>query len=117
MIRAIVKRGGVIGIALFNRFLRADWDETGRVKERVTLADFVKQVNHVCDLAGDSSHVGIGSDFDGGFGSESIPSEMDTAADLPKIADALSQSGYADTDIVGMMGINWLDFLKKTLPE
>lgn len=117
MIRAIVRRGGVIGIALFNRFLRADWDETGRVKERVTLADFMKQVNHICDLAGDTTHVGIGSDFDGGFGSESIPSEMDTAADLPKIADALSQSGYAHDDIVGMMGVNWLDFLKKTLPE
>ena len=117
MIRAIVKRGGVIGIALFNRFLRADWVETGRVKERVTLADFVKQVNHIRDLIGGTSHVGIGSDFDGGFGSESIPSEMDTATDLPKIADTLAHAGYSDLDISGIMGANWLNFIRKTLPE
>ncbi len=116
MIQAIVNRGGVIGIALYNRFLRADWEETGRVKEHVTLTDFVKQVNHIRDLTGGTSHIGIGSDFDGGFGSESIPSEMDTAADLPKITDALAHAGYSDTDIVGMMGTNWLNFLKKTLP-
>ncbi len=52
-----------------------------------------------------------------GFGSESIPFELDTAADLPKIADALTQAGYSDADVVGIMGANWLNFLKKALPE
>lgn len=116
MIRAIVNRKGVIGIALYNRFLSADWEKTGKVKERVTLSDFVKQVRHVCDLAGDSLHVGIGSDLDGGFGSESIPADIDTIADLPKIADALANSGFSEKDVNGILGENWLSFLKKRLP-
>lgn len=117
MIHAIVNREGVIGVALFNRFLSADWMQTGRVKERVTLTHFVKQVKHIYELAGDSDHVGIGSDFDGGFGSESIPAELDTIADMPKVADALKEAGFSEKEVSGMLGENWLRLLNRALPD
>ena len=73
MISALVAREGVIGAVLFNKFLQPDWRETGAIKSKVTLSDVMKHIHHMCDLAGDRLHVGIGSDFDGGFGAESIP--------------------------------------------
>jgi membrane dipeptidase len=116
MIRAIVRREGVIGIVVFNRFLIPDWDEIGKAKQRVTLADVVKHVQHVRDVAGNTVNIGIGSDLDGGFGTESIPAELDTIADLPKIAGALLEAGFAEGEARGIMGENWLRFLKASLP-
>jgi membrane dipeptidase len=117
MIHAIVKREGIIGGVLFNKFLTTDWEKNGRIKKSVTLTHFVKQLEHLCDVAGDTEHVGIGSDLDGGFGSESIPAEMDSIADMPKIASALGEAGFSETEVNGIMGENWLRFLRKTLPE
>jgi len=117
MIRVIVERDGMIGGVLFNKFLTPDWEKNGRRKESVTLADFVRQLQHIYEVAGDTEHVGIGSDFDGGFGSESIPAEMDTIADMPKVAVALTEAGFSDEEVDGIMGENWLRFLHKTLPD
>jgi membrane dipeptidase len=116
MINAIVKRNGVIGIVLYNKFLSFDWDNTGQLKERVTLAHVLNHMQHIRDLAGGTRNIGIGSDFDGGFGSESIPAELDTVADLPRIAEALLESGFSESEVRGIMGENWLRFLKSSLP-
>jgi membrane dipeptidase len=116
MIRAIVKRNGVIGIVLFNKFLCADWEKTGRIKQHVTLAHFIKQAEHVREVAGKTDNIGLGSDLDGGFGSESIPTGVDTVADLPKIADALLEAGFSEKEVACIMGENWLRFLKNSLP-
>jgi membrane dipeptidase len=113
MIRAIAARGGVIGINFFDRFLLAP-DEYG--KRRATLGDVVRHVKHMCDLLGDSTHVGIGTDMDGGLGREQIPIEIETSADLPRIADELSSAGFADDAIRGIMGENWLGFFASALP-
>jgi membrane dipeptidase len=118
MIELLVKRGGVIGVVLYNDFLLADWKKNHRAKADVTLATVVKHIRHICDVAGDTMHVGIGSDFDGGFGMESIPFEMDTAADLPRIAQALTEAHFADKEIDNILGGNWLRFLQESLqPE
>ena len=117
MIQAMVQREGIIGGVLFNKFLSQDWEKNGRRKETVTLSHFVKQIEHICDVAGDTKHVGIGSDLDGGFGRESIPAEMDTIADLPKIAVALSEAGFSDAEVDCILGKNWLRFLNQALPE
>lgn len=117
MIRAIVKREGVIGIVLYNKFLNPDWEKTGRVKEHVSLAHFVQQAKHMREVAGDSRYIGLGTDFDGGFGTESIPAELDTIADLPKIANALANAGFSEREVAGIMGQNWISFLSRTLPN
>jgi membrane dipeptidase len=116
MIRAIIARDGVIGAVVYNRFVREGWDKTAD-KNAVTLADVIKHTRHVCDLAGDARHVGIGTDFDGGFGMEATPREIDTVADLAKFADALSAASFSDADIANMLGGNWIRVLRRALPE
>ena len=54
--------------------------------------------------------------MDGGFGAEHIPAEIRTAADLPKIADALTAAGFNATEVEGIMGNNWLRFFRQHLP-
>ena len=74
-------------------------------------------VKHMADLLGTTKHIGIGSDMDGGLGREEIPKELTTAADLPRLGDALSQSGFNDRDVLGVMCQNWLDFFRRSLPH
>lgn len=116
MIRQIVARNGVIGVTFYNGFIRARWDG-GRMGKVVSLSDVVDHVDHICDVAGDAAHVGIGTDFDGGFGRESIPSEIDTAADLCRLEDFLSSAGYSDHQIVQVLSENWISLLRRTLPD
>lgn len=105
MIRAIVKRNGVIGINFFDKFLLP----TSQYKQRrATLADVVNHIKHICDLAGDAKHVGLGTDMDGGLGREQIPVEIRTSADLPRVAAVLSAAGFSDEDVVRIMAENWL---------
>lgn len=112
MIRAIVKRGGVIGINFFDKFLLPP-AEMG--KRRATLADVVRHIRHICDLAGDAMHVGLGTDMDGGLGREQIPVEIITAADLPKMADALAGVDFDAAAIRGILGENWMRFFRQHL--
>lgn len=110
MIRALAERDGVIGVVLSNRMLKKGWTR-GDPKEAVTVWDVVRAIDYICQRVGDARHVGIGSDFDGGFGADETPAEFDTVADLPKIADALRQAGFAEADVEAVMGGNWLRIL------
>jgi membrane dipeptidase len=112
MIRAVAARDGVIGINLFDKFLLPP-DQFG--KRRATLADVVTHVRHICDLAGNAAHVGLGTDMDGGFGRDQIPVQIETSADLPRLAHALSAAGFSDPDILAIMGKNWMRFFKGNL--
>jgi len=116
MIRRLAERDGVIGIVPFNRFLRPGWTG-GDPKHTVTLADVAAAVDHVCQVVGDAAHVGLGSDFDGGFGAESAPAEIDTVADLARIGPALAEMGYGEENIAAVLGGNWLHLLRAALPE
>ena len=110
-IRAIGERDGVIGTVLYNRFLRRGYKKGDR-KQSVTLDHVVAHIDHVCQLLGDSRHVGLGSDLDGGFGADDIPAELDTAADLPLIAGRLRAAGYEDKHVRQIMGDNWIGLLR-----
>jgi membrane dipeptidase len=114
MVRAIAQRGGVIGINFYEKFLLP---KTQHGKRRATLADVVAHVKHICDLAGDAAHVGIGTDMDGGLGREQIPIEIQTSADLPKMAESLASAGFSDADITAVMGKNWLKFFQLNLAK
>ncbi len=114
MIRAITSRGGVIGINFFDRFLLPPAEHGSR---RATLNDVIRHMKHICDLAGDSKHVAIGTDMDGGLGRNEIPEEIHTSADLPKLQSALSSAGFADSEILGIMSGNWLEFFGRSLPS
>ncbi len=112
MIRALIARDAVIGAVLANRFLDADWQRGAPLPLDVV----VRHIDHICQLAGDATHCALGSDFDGGFGVESTPDGLDSVADLDKLADALATHGYAEADINGIMGENWLRLLRRSLP-
>ena len=116
MIRALLSRDAVIGTVLFNTFLDPTWEEKGRIKSQVTLATAIKHMNHICEIAGDRRHNGIGSDFDGGFGLEAIPAELNTVADLGKFGPALQQSGFSESEANGVLGENWIRVLREALP-
>lgn len=117
IIEGIIERDGVIGIVPFNSYLKVGWmREKGDAREEVPLQTVVHHIDHVCQIAGDSLHVGIGSDFDGGFGLQSVPPEINSVADLQKLAPLLSARGYNQTDIENILGNNWITRLKRDLP-
>ena len=49
------------------------------------LEKVIDNIDHICQLAGNALHVGIGSDLDGAFGKEQCPYDIETIADLQKI--------------------------------
>jgi membrane dipeptidase len=115
-IKAIGKRDGVMGVVLANGFLVDGWwQKPEHRKEDVTVEDVANVIDYVCQLTGSHAHVGIGSDFDGGFGVEAIPAEFDSSRDLWKIGEALARRGYSDDSIAQIMGGNWVRILRKTL--
>lgn len=118
VIRGLIEREAVIGLIPFNTFLKAGWRRAnGSQKDEVLLDALIGHIDHVCQLAGNSLHAGIGSDFDGGFGLQSIPLELDSIADLPLIGSKLLQRGYTEEDAANVLGGNWLRFLRRNLPS
>jgi membrane dipeptidase len=115
-IRRLIEREGVIGVVPFNRFLKTDWKD-GDPKSDVPLERLIDHMDHVCQMAGDAKHVGIGTDFDGGFGVQSTPQGIDTIADIQKIENLLSNRGYNDEHIEAVFHSNWLHFLERSLPQ
>jgi len=115
MIKALIDRGAVIGGAFDAWMLSPGWVRgKSTPKERnVTIATVLNHLDHICQIAGNANHIGIGSDLDGAFGTEQSPSDLETIADLQKIPDLLRKRGYSEQDINKVMGENWLNFLRK----
>jgi membrane dipeptidase len=113
-IRRLAERGGVMGVVLLNVFLSKNWS-AGSKKSTVQLSVVADVIDYVCQLTGSSQHVGIGSDFDGGFGTEAIPEGIDTQSDLRNIATILTERGYSDDDVKAIMGGNFLRQLRQVL--
>lgn len=70
---------------------------------RPPLKSLIDQIDHIAKVAG-VDHVGLGSDFDGVSGA--TPQGIDSAADLPKITQALLDRGYTASDIHKILGEN-----------
>ncbi|MDX1992191.1 MAG: membrane dipeptidase [bacterium] len=115
MIRRLAERDGVMGVVMYNAFLRTGWKKADG-KAELTLSDVLNVIDHVCQITGSAAHVGIGSDFDGGFGFESVPAEIDTVADVWQIRDGLLRRGYSEDDTAAILGGNMLRKLRMALP-
>ncbi|MGD2159305.1 MAG: membrane dipeptidase, partial [Anaerolineales bacterium] len=116
VIQGLIERDGVIGIVPFNGFLDSDWRPSDG-RQVITLQHVIAQIDHICQIAGNARHVGLGSDFDGGFGLQMVPAEIDTIADLSKLAPLLLEKGYTKTDLSAILADNWIRKLKNNLPE
>ncbi len=113
-ILALIERGAVIGAALDAWMLVPHWVRRQSTPESmgVSIEHVVDQIDHVCQLAGNAKHSGIGSDLDGAYGTEQTPMDLDSIADLQKILQGLSRRGYSETDIQQIASGNFVRFLQ-----
>lgn len=113
-LKTLISRGAVIGAAMDAWMIVPGWKRGVSTPENTncTLNRLIDHIDHICELAGNTNHVGLGSDLDGAFGKEQSPTDIETIADLQKFPDLLSQRGYKDADIQKFMQGNWLGFLR-----
>ena len=114
-INELIRRDAVIGIALDAWMMVPNWvrGESTPKGMGVTLDQMIDNIDHICQLSGNSFHVGIGTDLDGAFGKEQSPVDLDTIADLQKIPLMLSNKGYTKIDIENIMSQNFIKFLQR----
>lgn len=115
VIKGILERDGIIGVVPFCRFLTFEW-KSGDPRDSIPLEMLAADVDRICQMAGDARHVGLGSDFDGGFGLSAAPAGVDTIADLQELGPILALKGYNDEQVAAVLGKNWLRHLQTFLP-
>ena len=115
-IKRLIARDAVIGAALDAWMLYPGWERGKTKPEVVGLAAVADHIDHVCQLAGNAKHAGIGSDLDGGFGFEQTPHDLNTIADLQKLEPILVARGYSEADIDLIFHGNSLRFFRNALP-
>ena len=89
LLDAIANSGGLVGIIAYNQ---------------PDLATFIDDIDYVVRAVG-VDHVGLGTDF---FGIERAPTGFETMAELPNLTLGLVERGYADDDILKILGGNYL---------
>ena len=114
----LISRDAVIGgmldcWAMDNRFIDALSDPW---QLNIRMENLVDHWDHICQLAGNSLHVAIGSDLDGNFGTEQSPWDLNSIADLQKYQSILSGRGYTAQDIENIFSGNWLRLFRTALP-
>jgi membrane dipeptidase len=119
MIQALISRGAVIGTALDAWMMVPNWTRGISTPSAMncTLDIAANNIDHICQLAGNTLHAAIGSDLDGAFGKEQCPSDLETIADLQKIFTLLEKRGYTETDLNNIAHENWLRFIRNALPD
>ena len=98
--KAILDRGGVIGLNLFTKQVRSEG--------RATIQDCIEHVLHFCDLAGNRSQVALGSDADGGFTPELLPIGLEHPSKFDKLLHELAESGFSEEELAGFAHGNWI---------
>jgi membrane dipeptidase len=114
-LKELINRGAVIGGVLDAWMMVPNWVRQVSDPEKMhcNLEVLIDHMDHICQLAGNALHIGIGSDLDGAFGKEQSPYDIDTIADLQKIPELLKKRGYSQEDILNISHGNWLRFIKK----
>ena len=111
-LQAIIARDGVIGVALDAWMLVPGWVKGARNNHVAALSQAVDHLDHICQLAGNCRHVALGTDLDGGFGREQSPADLDTIADLQRMAELLDTRGYNAVELAAVLHGNWLRLLR-----
>ena len=113
-IKALIERGAVVGGAFDAWMLKANWvrGKCQPKEEGVFISTVIDHIDHVCQLAGNSLHSGIGTDLDGAFGTEQCPADLNSIADLQTIPSILKERGYSEEDVENIVWKNWVRFLE-----
>ena len=101
----IARRGGVLGISFYASHLRPSGF--------ATLDDVVRHAVHLARAAGGPEHVGLGTDLDGGF--DAKHAAMGDTKEFATLRSRLRRTFSAE-QVEGIMGGNWLGFLRTSLP-
>lgn len=110
-LRLLIERNGVIGGALDTWMLYDGFALGGQQSPEalgINLEKLVDHFDHICQLAGNSNHIGFGTDLDGLFGIEQTPYDMDTIADIGNFEGILIRRGYSRDDVEKIFHRNWL---------
>lgn len=113
-IRQLIERGAVMGGSLDVWMIVSNWvrGKSDPFKDGTPLEGIIDHYDHICQIAGNSNHIAIGSDLDGMFGKEQSPYDLETIADLQNLEGLLKKRGYTDQDIRNVFHGNWLRFIR-----
>jgi membrane dipeptidase len=113
-IKELIARNAVIGGVMDTWMMVPNWIKGQSTPESMncTLETLIDHLDHICQIAGNANHIGIGSDLDGGYGKEQSPADIETIADIQNLPSLLSKRGYSTDDIRKIMHGNWLRFLR-----
>lgn len=119
MIKALIQKDAVIGGALDAWMMVPNWQKgmSDPKEMNCSLENMIDHMDHICQIAGNANHIGIGTDLDGAFGKEQCPYDIETIADLQIVPALLTKRGYSQIEIEKVMHGNWLRILKRALPE
>lgn len=114
MIRALIQRDAVIGMALDAWMIVPGWirKQTTPQSAGVTLSHALDHLDHICQIAGNARHVGIGSDLDGAFGTEQTPQDVQSIADLVRVPELLAARGFSSGDVAAVAHGNYVRFVR-----
>ncbi|GAC1692235.1 MAG: membrane dipeptidase [Candidatus Dormibacteraceae bacterium] len=104
--KEVARRDGMLGISFYAKHLRTSG--------RATIDDVIKHVMHLAKAAGGPERVGLGTDLDGGFDARQAP--MKDLAGLRELRVRLA-TRFSKTQVDGVMGGNWIEFLGRALPD
>jgi membrane dipeptidase len=116
-IHRLIERNAVIGAALDAWMLVPGWIRGQTTRDVVGLDAVADHIDRVCQLAGNARHAAIGSDLDGGFGTEQVPLGLDRISELQKLDAILAGRGYPAEAIDAIFHGNWLRFFRQHLPR
>ena len=117
MIKILISKKAVIGVALDAWMMVPKWVRgvSDPKTMNCSLEVMANHIDHICQLAGNTNHVGVGSDLDGAFGKEQCPYDLKTIADIQLVFDILSQRGYTEDALDKIAHSNWINFLRNCL--
>ncbi len=115
-IKLLISMNGVIGVAFDSWMLKPGFVIGQTPGSAATLAAVADHIDHICQLAGNTYHAAIGTDLDGGFGTEQSPAGLETIADVQKLESILGERGYSSADIDQIFHGNWMRFFLSALP-
>jgi membrane dipeptidase len=114
-IKAVIERGGVLGMAFDAIMMVPGWRHLhSKARDfNLKIERICDHIDHICQIAGNARHVGIGTDLDGGYGTDQMPMDMNSIADLQVLPGLLTKRGYSKDDIAGIMSGNFIEFLRR----
>jgi len=117
MIKALIDRDAVIGVALDAWMMVPNWvrGKSTPIDTNCNMEIMANNIDHICQVAGNTEHVAVGSDLDGAFGREQCPYNLHTIADIQKVFPILKNRGYTEDDIQRIANGNWLRFMRNSL--